>query len=261
MILLILLTPPPDSDDSSPDKVALDDERLPDDAPKGLQKVELDLDDALFLEFEEEEKAPPEAPEAAPEETPTPPAPAKEKGPSKPIWKKLWFLALVGVLLVGISAGGAYFFLKKKDHGEAQNATESNATAENAATSNASAHNATPQTHDNGNATHNATNQTKSLPSVSFAPFEVEYTRNDKIHFLVCKFTVYKVSEKMMLEMQVKSILLRDAVYRYLKNTDLTLLENPENAEQVKKNLATVLNQVLKSGKVNELLFDEYLVK
>ena len=50
MILLILLAQPSPPGDAN---VALDDERLQDVVPKGLQKVELDLDDALFLEFEE----------------------------------------------------------------------------------------------------------------------------------------------------------------------------------------------------------------
>jgi flagellar protein FliL len=83
MILFILLAQISPEGDKN---VALDDERLQDSVPKGLQKVELDLDDALFLEFEEKEEEAeatpveslPEPEEAAPPSE-QPEAPDQEK--------------------------------------------------------------------------------------------------------------------------------------------------------------------------------------
>jgi flagellar protein FliL len=90
MTLLILLAQTPPAGDG---KVAIDDERLQDGVPKGLQKVELDLDDALFLEFEEKEDVTTStAIESLPEPEEAPgtaePAEGSPEAPAKPAAKK-----------------------------------------------------------------------------------------------------------------------------------------------------------------------------
>jgi flagellar FliL protein len=61
--------------------------------------------------------------------------------------------------------------------------------------------------------------------------------------------------------MQTKSILIRDGIYRYLKNAPLSFLDNPDNSDKLKQDLARVINQHLKSGQVSEILIEEYVVR
>ena len=65
----------------------------------------------------------------------------------------------------------------------------------------------------------------------------------------------------MRLELQTKSLVIRDGVYRYLKNSSLSFLDNPQNSEKLKSDLATVVNQYMQSGKVSEILLETYVVK
>ncbi len=130
MILLVLLALPSPPDDKN---VSLDDERLQDAIPKGLQKVELDLDDALFLEFEEEEP-PPAQPQPEDEDA----APAVAEGADKehtrrhglPLWKRKSFLGLL-VLALLVVAASVFWLLKMPvtDPETAQNASTPKKTA------------------------------------------------------------------------------------------------------------------------------------
>jgi flagellar FliL protein len=65
----------------------------------------------------------------------------------------------------------------------------------------------------------------------------------------------------MRAEIQAKRVLIRDGIYRYLKNSPLFFLDNPQESEKLKADLTTVINQVLKSGQVSEILLEEYVVK
>ena len=100
---------------TSPDgesNVTLDDERLQEGVPKGLQKVELDLDDALFLlEFEEKEEEPEPEPEPEPEAPAPLPVVQEQKAPPRSR-KKLLIFGVAAVLCLLLGAGGAYFFMK-----------------------------------------------------------------------------------------------------------------------------------------------------
>ena len=97
MILPVLLAQPSSPEDS---KVNLDRGGLREDIPRGLQKVELDLDDALFLEFEDKE-------EPAPQSLPAPQEEEETVQPvTRPFWKNPKVLIAVGVLLLA-GAGSA----------------------------------------------------------------------------------------------------------------------------------------------------------
>ena len=54
---------------------------------------------------------------------------------------------------------------------------------------------------------------------------------------------------------------LRDGVYRYLKNKPLAFLSDPANSEKIEADIVAVLNQFLQSGQVSSILFEEYAVQ
>jgi len=252
MILLVLLAQP--SNDGGAN-VALDDERLQEDIPKGLQKVELDLDDALFLEFEENEEQPP--PEPEPEQQPetdvTVPVPVESK--SKKTRKKFLIFGAIAGLCLLLGAGGSYFFLKSWLNKPQEQAVHEQPAEE------AKGHEAKPA-HENASA--EGQEEKAKAPTLSpyaFEPFQAEYVLNDQIRFLTCRFSVQNATDIMRLEMQAKSIFIRDGVYRYFKSSSLSFLDNPANSEKLKTDLAAVINQYMKSGQVSEILLDEYVVR
>lgn len=252
MTLLVLLAMPlPDGDTN----VALDDERLKDDVPKGLQKVELDLDDALFLEFEEKEEEPPPA-ESEPEpetETETTALVPQEKAPSSFDRKKYLILGIAAALCLILGAGGAYFFLKSGvEETSAPQQTENASQAEGPSGEQAEA------------PAHEAAKAPAMPPALvthTLEKFQVEYVVANQIRFLSCSLSIPGITEIMRLEMQAKSVFIRDGVYRYLKNAPLSFLDNPGNSDKLKNDLAAVINQHMKSGSVSEIMIEEYVVR
>lgn len=253
MILFILLAQPSPEGGSN---VALDDERLQESVPKGLQKVELDLDDALFLEFEEKEEPAPTLAEPAlePEEKPVIPHADTSAKRTWPKPGKLWLFGIVAALCLLLGAGAGYFFMKS-DLKQPEEAIK----AEDLSQSQTPASESKPES----NATAELTPPVKSALEYTYSleQFQVEYMINDQIRFLTCRFSIKGVSEIMRYELQQNSLLIRDSVYRYLKNSPLSFLDNPENSDRLKSDLVTVINHSLKSGQVSEILLEEYMVK
>ncbi len=238
---------------TSPDgesNVTLDDERLQEGVPKGLQKVELDLDDALFLEFEEKEEEPEPEPEPEPEAPAPLPVVQEQKAPPRSR-KKLLIFGIAAVLCLLLGAGGAYFFMKSgteqpREVAEPEPQPAQGEHADTAATK------TTPE---------NATAKPVVLVAHPMARFQVEYALADQIRFLTCRLVVTNITELMRLELETKSVLVRDGVYRYLKNAPLSFLDNPANSDKLKQDLAQVINQHLKSGQIDEILIEEYVVR
>ena len=251
-LLLLLAMPLPDGDTN----VALDDERLKDDVPKGLQKVELDLDDALFLEFEEKEEEPTPAesePEPEPETETTALVP-QEKAPFSFARKKYLILGIAAALCLILGAGGAYFFLKSgSEETPAPQQTEQTPQTEHPSGEQAEA----PAAHEAAEA--------PAMPPVlvthTLEKFQVEYVVANQIRFLSCSLSIPGITEIMRLEMQAKSVFIRDGVYRYLKNAPLSFLDNPDNSDKLKNDLAAVINQHMKSGSVSQIMIEEYVVR
>jgi len=251
MILFILLAQPSREGAAN---VTLDDERLQDAVPKGLQKVELDLDDALFLEFEEKEETPPPPPEL-----PEPEAPAsvpQADVPAKGIRKKLWIFGIAAILCLLLGGGGAYFFMKSGPDtaGKADDHVAEAPQGEAAQPESAPAgENAAPE----------PPAQAKPDASITYSleKFQVEYAQDNQLRLLTCRLAIPGVTEIMRLELQAKSVFVRDGVYRYLKNSSLSFLNNPDNADKLKGDLVAVINRHLKSGQVSEIILEEYVVK
>jgi flagellar protein FliL len=107
--------------------------------------------------------------------------------------------------------------------------------------------------------------QTPSKPnSCSPSPlrqFQVAYTLDGKTRFLTSRFSIPDTTPVMRAELQAKKIFVRDGIYRYLKNSPLSFLDNPQESEKLKTDIAAVINQNIKSGQVSEILIEEYVVQ
>lgn len=255
MILLVLLAQPLPGDDTN---VALDDERLKDEVPKGLQKVELDLDDALFLEFEEKEEEPPPPPELEPEPETAALVPQDQPAPKRSR-KKLLIFGVAALLCLLLGAGGAFYFMKAtfQDQEKPPAETAPDQQQKEAPSESPPEAAATETT----NETDNATKQLPTLVTHKLERFQVEFVLADQIRILTFTLLIPDVTEIMRLEMEVKSVFIRDGIYRYLKNAPLSFLDNPDNSDKLKNDLAAVVNQHMKSGTVSEILIEEYVVR
>lgn len=93
-------------------------------------------------------------------------------------------------------------------------------------------------------------------------PFWVEQKDKDnKTRFLIARFAMTTTSEVLVAEYGRKTLILRDAVYYYLKNKDLRFLTDKKNAEKLKEDLLMVINQYMVEGEFDEILLEEYLVR
>ena len=206
------------------------------------EKVELDLDDAPFLEEEEEEEV-----EETQESEPSPPevdTQPEKKEETKPIpfWKKKWFIILFVLVVIALAAA-IYFFVFRS--------------------STAPSEPAQPEV------------VKKKQPSppkpppppppeeiiIPFEPFWVELKFKNQTKFLYCKFQFSTTNDKLTWEIKRKQIILRDAIYYYLKNKDFMFLNSKKNGERLKKDILTVVNQYLNNGQLENILIEEYVIK
>lgn len=232
------------SPESTDAKLAPDTIEIAADASQALPKVQLDIDDAPFLR-EKEPEAPPPAPKASePEATTTLPVPPVDDADARKKKKRSIIIigaALLALLLAGGGGGTLWWFVLR-----------------------------TPPVPP-------PTPQVVVVPStppasspaeflVPLAPFWLELTNDsprdkDKIYFLVCKFTAISKTEAILQEAQNKTVVIRDALYFYLKNKSYDFLTNPDNTHAIKNDLKSVINGYLTAGKVDDMLFERYLTK
>ncbi|EHJ46855.1 flagellar basal body-associated protein FliL [Solidesulfovibrio carbinoliphilus subsp. oakridgensis] len=222
-------------------KAKLDDSELSDDLPKALQKVDLDLDDAPFLEDEAEEPAP----SAVVEESTPFPATDEEAKPSR---KKLF--VLVGAVLFLLLAGAAAFFLLKKTPPAPPPVVEE----------------APPPVE--APAPVVPTPPPPEPPAVqpeiimAMDPFLIELADpKGRTRFLTIRFTAVTREPAVELEFKRNLIVVRDAVYYYLKNKNLEFLTDKNNADALKKDVLSVINQFIGAQPLDNLLIEDYLVK
>lgn len=249
MILPVLLAQPSSGADAN---VTLDDEKIKDEIPAGLQKVELDLDDALFLEFEDEEETPAEEPA---EEQPAKEQPETAAPPKKKFSKKLLIILLAALLLLLLGGAGAYYFLQSSPETTTTNATAPPTPKE--------------QVHEPPHETGHAeppkpkeiVPRQPVLKPYFLDPFQVEFIQGDNSRFLTCRIIIPEVSEITYLEIGTRIIPVRDAIYTYLKKTPVSLLDDPDYAEKLKKELTSALNRVIKSSELKTVLIEDYVVK
>ena len=96
---------------------------------------------------------------------------------------------------------------------------------------------------------------------VPFEPFWVEIKFKDQTKFLYCKFQFSTTNDKLSWEIKRKKIILRDAIYYYLKNKDFKFLNSEKNGKRLKKDILTVVNQYLNNGQLEKMLIEKYVLK
>lgn len=220
-------------------EVALKEKVLPDTealsvkdfAGQADRKVQLDIDDAPFLASPEEEALP------APTEERLPDFSGEEEPVPKSRKKKVFLLGIVGLLLAAGVAGYWYFFLQPPPPVTAK--VEPTVIV-------------VPSPEEiTGPASFN----------VAFVPFMVEQRTGDTVHFLTTNFTAVTGDEAVSAEARSKMLVLRDAVYYYLRNKTHEYLVDPANSLTIKRDLTDILNGYLSKGKLDDVLLENYVVK
>ena len=218
-------------------KARLDDTELAAPTPKAAQKVELDLDDAPFLE---EEEAPPPAVEEAP---PPLEGPDLDQPVKLPIWKnkKVVFGGGAGLLiLLGLAVW--WFFLRSVEPPKPVEPPPPPPIAE-------------PPKPPEPPAP-----QDVSVPMDAFVVEKADAKGVVRVLTLKLKL-IYKENPQLARELQVKNFSLRDGLYYNLKNKSFDNLTDKQSIEQIREELRGVVNNYLNYGQVEQLLFEELLVK
>ncbi len=213
-------------------------------------KVELDLDDAPFLEepLEEPKK------DAPPEPSPTTPAVQKEKKKPEPKDGKLQrILARLkankkkvimaggasGVLLIAAFLVNTFLFSSAPPPPEP--------TGPKRVTVNTEPTPEAPQ---------------EPVYVVTWEPFLVEKRGSEgEVRFLYCQFSTPTKNPVLQSELLAKKIALRDAIYYYLRNKPLTFLTDASQQATLKQDIISVINEHVSSAKISELYFEEYVVR
>lgn len=199
-------------------------------AGRATQKVQLDIDDALFLDTEEE-KLPAEKEKAPVVEAPPPP-------PLK-FWQRKPVQISAGVLLLLLLAVVAYFYFMAAPPPPPAAVNEPTVIVV-----------PSPQS---------ITGEPEFL--IKFAPFMVEQRDGGTVHFLQANFTAITRSKEAASEAQNKVLVLRDAIFYYLRNKTHQFLIEPSSAAVIKQDLLDVVNGYLAKGKIDNFLFENYLLR
>lgn len=219
-----------DSLEESPEKAQLDEEVARDADPRAMEKVELDLDDAPFLEAEPEDDPGSTAETVVTEE------PAAEQTPVPRATPPLWKLISGGGLAFLLTALIVLLIVARTREPDMSSG---------------------PNT---GDGADQAVPASQSV-SLTFEPFLVEYLQEGRTRFLHLVFTASAAGPlELTREINQKQRLLRDSVYRYLKDKDLVFLDNADNAETLKQDILQALNRHLDRGGFSQLYIIDYMV-
>lgn len=192
-------------------------------------KVELDLDDAPFLQ-------PEEPPAPAPEEHETPEEPAQD---GKKRRKKLIIIggAALAAILAGVAAAWWFFF-----RGSPPPVVPEAPGPEVVVVP------STPTPLGPHDIVH------------EFAVFVVPVNDDrTQTRFLICKFAAISRDQAVDQEMTQQQLSLRDAVYFYLRGKDALWLQDAHNYDTIKKDLMSIFNDYLSQGKLEDIVFESYL--
>lgn len=226
---------------------ALEAEDAPSAAP--AFKVELDIDDAPFLEEEPEPEPEPEPVAPAPEKAPA--KKTEEKTEKKPSFikrfidklrsdKKLLFLTVGGLAILLVVPPVLFFLLS----GEDAPPPPPPPPVQQAPVEKVEPVRAEPSEH-----------------LFPMEPFLVERKGSEgEIRFLRCAFTIVTGEQRIQQEMTLKKIVLRDAIYYYLHNKPLTFLLDNDTTSTIKVDLISVINEHLTLGKIDDLLIEDYFI-
>jgi len=97
---------------------------------------------------------------------------------------------------------------------------------------------------------------------IPMEPFLVEMTDPKGLtRFLSVRFTAVTQDPTVEMEFRRNIIVLRDAVYYYLKNKSMAFLTDKNNTDVLKKDVLSVINQFMGARPLDNLLIEDYLVK
>jgi len=236
---MVLLVPDdPDGIDETADggsgkpKAQLDDSE----ASKATQKVDLDLDDAPFLEDEEEEEIIPDEEE----EMPLLDEEAKKPGfDVKALLRNKVFLISTGIILILL----AVIIILLLREPEAPPPPPPPPVQEPAKTEEQAV-------------------QEQPEILIRLDPFLIEQRdKEDKIRFLEVRVAVSTTEDGLARQFKQETYTIRNALYYYLKNKDLEFLSDKDNSDKLKKELLAIINQYMGFGEFDTLLFEQYLVR
>lgn len=230
-----------DAEEINPDLDDVNDEEEKKAPSKAEQKVELDLDDAPFLEEEveeekeEEEKAEPETKEDKEE--------AKEKQETKDLKskrKKIILLgATVGILIV--AALIVFLFLKgekKEPLKQEKKIPEKKVEVKE-----------------------KPPPPKPKMIQLTLRPFWVDYPVENGHRYLHIVLILSYEESRLNWELLRKRIVIRDALYYYLKNKKIDFFLKKENIPVLKKDILSIINQYLVYGRIKEIYLKDYLVE
>jgi flagellar FliL protein len=247
---MIFLVPDDDLDfDAEQEEISPDDESARTQLDQGeiatraSQKVDLDLDDAPFLEEEEEDE---EEIEEEPEDALD--APKKErKALGLPLWLKNKYVLIGGLAAALLLAVGILVYMLFFGEEEQPPPPEPLPTQEA------------------------SQGQEKAAPPPPEAPGEVlirldpfwveQKDGKGDTRFLFTRFALTTTDERLAGEFQRKLVLVRDAIFYYLKNKNLAFLSDKNNSQELKKDLLTVINQYMGAAQFQTLLIEQYLIR
>lgn len=228
----------PEGDDAA--KAKLDDTELNVGSPRAMQKVELDLDDAPFLQ--DDEPAPP-PPQAAPERETSPQAEAPLQ---LPVWKRKKVLIGAGaglLILVGFLVW--WLFLRSTEPPPPPPPPTPPPVQE------------PPKPVEPPPP---PPPQDIYVPLEAFVVEKIDEKGVAKVLTLKLKL-VYKENPMLERELLTKNFALRDGLYYNLKNKSFANLTDKDSVEQLREELRGVVNNYLNTGQVEQVLFEELLVK
>lgn len=235
-----LETPQGATDAEPTPKAKLDDTEV----SRASQKVDLDLDDAPFLEEEESE-------EEIPEEEPAAPPPELEEKPRKEPSKWLRNKLLIVGLLVGLLLGGGlFYFLSGSSTPPPPTTAETPPPAPAESAPEKQPEQPVPE------------EQPPGETLVRLDPFLIEqHDGENQIRFLEVSLVFSTPDPMLAANLTRETPTVRYALYYYMKNKDLRFLTDEKNTEALKKELLSVVNQYMSAGRFQTVLFEEYLVR
>lgn len=221
--------------DQSPDQeLSLDQDEL--DTDRGREKVELDLDDAPFLEEEEEELEPGEDK-----------ADDQEKGDEKrdderkapvPWWKQQKIMAAGAATFLILLLAAGYFLISSKDEPPPPDPTAREVVDDPI----------------------EKPDKELSEMIVEMEPFMVEFEADNRIRFLKTRLSLSVLGEDMAREVEDKKLVLRDSIYYFLRNKDGSFLQDRANTDEITRDLMSVLEQYLGRDQLNNIVIEDYSV-
>ncbi|MGE4421303.1 MAG: flagellar basal body-associated protein FliL [Pseudodesulfovibrio sp.] len=97
---------------------------------------------------------------------------------------------------------------------------------------------------------------------VKLDPFLIEQQdESGKIRFLEVSILLSTEDDGLARQFKQETFAVRNALYYYLKNKDLQFLSDKENSEKLKKELLVIINQYMGFGQFDTLMFEQYLVR